>query len=215
MIVVLAAMPSELKPFLKRCPAGVLTDVTGIGMQRARRKTEDILVPGDVDRVVMIGVAGGLRGTTIGQVVVPEVVLDRATGRELRPEPLGDQPAGGMLATGEFTTEPAVIADLETRGAVAVDMETAAVGAVCEDRGVPWSVFRAISDRLEDGLVDNAVFGLAKPDGSPDMAAVARHVLRHPGRIPTLMRLGRDLRTATSAAADAATAAIGAIQRHS
>jgi adenosylhomocysteine nucleosidase len=87
-------------------------------------------------------------------------------------------------------------------------METAAVAAVCEERGVPWSVFRTISDRASDGLADEAVFGLAHPDGSPDLRAVARFVVRDPTRIPRLIRLGRDMSIATKSAATAAAAAI-------
>jgi adenosylhomocysteine nucleosidase len=210
-IVVLAAMPSEIKPFLKRSPAGVLTGITGMGTVRATRKTEEMLAAGDVDRVIMIGVAGGLKGTTIGQVLVPEVVVDRATGRELRPEPFGGHVASGRLATGdEFTTDDGELAALEAVGITALDMETAAVGAVCEAHGVPWSVFRAISDRPSDRLVDESVFKLANPDGTPNLAAVARYVARRPWKIPALLRLGRDLNTATRAAASAALEALRA-----
>jgi len=46
-------------------------------------------------------------------------------------------------------------------------METSAIAAVCEGRHCPWSVFRAISDRADDGSSDTAVFGLAGPDGRP------------------------------------------------
>lgn len=209
MIVVLAAMPSEIKPFLKEAPAGVLTGVTGMGTANARRKTEAMLAAGDVDRLIMIGVAGGLRGTTIGQVLVPEVVIDRATGRELRPEPIGGHTARGRLATGdEFTTDDGELTELEAAGVTALDMETYAVGAVCEERGVPWSVFRAISDRPSDRMVDTAVFKLANQDGTPNFAAVARYVFLHPWKMPMLARLGRDLNTATRAAAHAAIAAI-------
>jgi adenosylhomocysteine nucleosidase len=87
---------------------------------------------------------------------------------------------------------------------VALDMETAAIGAVCQERGCPWSVFRTISDRSSDGLVDDAVFRLARPDGSPKLPAVARLVARQPRRIPDLVRLGRDVRVATQSAAAAA-----------
>jgi nucleoside phosphorylase len=40
-------------------------------------------------------------------------------------------------------------------------METAAVAEVCEERGVPWSVVRAISDRASDGSVDAEVLASA------------------------------------------------------
>jgi hypothetical protein len=87
---------------------------------------------------------------------------------------------------------------------VALDMETAAIAAVCDRRACPWSVIRAISDRVSDGLVDDEVLALAGPSGSARPVAVARFVARHPTRVRHLARLGRDLRTATHAAAAAA-----------
>ncbi len=209
-IAVLAAMPSELKPFTQRQGSlDVVTGVTGIGTKRARRTAERLLDANAVDRLIMIGVAGGLAGTAIGDVIVPETVIDHASGREVHPEPIGGHRAQGkILTTDELLIDPAVVAGLEARGIVALDMETAAVGAVCEDRGVPWSAFRAISDRSVDRLVDDAVFKMAKPDGTPDLLAVARYVIPRPWKLPGLMRLGRDLNIATRAAAGAALAAI-------
>ena len=87
-------------------------------------------------------------------------------------------------------------------------METSAVAAVCERRGCPWSVFRAISDRAGDPGIDSEVFGLAGPDGGPNLPAVARFVLTRPWRLPKLARLARDMRNATQVAAAAAVAAI-------
>ena len=87
-------------------------------------------------------------------------------------------------------------------------METAAIAAVCERRGCPWSVFRAISDRADDGSTDAAIFGLAAPDGAPDVRAVARFLVTRPWRIPQLVRLGRGLARATQTAANAALRAL-------
>ena len=83
-------------------------------------------------------------------------------------------------------------------------METAAVAAVCERRGCPWSVFRAISDRVTDETTDPAVLALAGPDGSGDPWAVARYLLARPWRIVRLARLARGTLRAANAAADAA-----------
>src|SRR6476469_8382533 len=53
-------------------------------------------------------------------------------------------------------------------GYIALDMETAAVAAVCEARGAQWTVFRSISDRPSDGLVDSTVWEMTEMDGSAD-----------------------------------------------
>jgi hypothetical protein len=96
---------------------------------------------------------------------------------------------------------------------IALDMETAAIARACEDRGVPWAVVRAISDRATDGSVDDEVFHLARQDGRPDPAAVARYLVRHPGRIPGLVRRGRDATLAARCAAHAAIAAARTLPR--
>jgi hypothetical protein len=83
-------------------------------------------------------------------------------------------------------------------------METAAIAEACERRGIPWSVFRVISDRASDGSVDEEVFHLSNQDGTPNGPAVARYFLRHPGRLPGMVRLARGANLATRTAAKAA-----------
>ena len=100
-----------------------------------------------------------------------------------------------------------MIAGLREQGVVSLDMETAAVAAVCERRGTPWSVVRAISDRTTDGTVDEEVLHLSNQDGSPNGPAVLRYFLKHPGSIPRMIRLARGAKLATEVAAAAAIAA--------
>ncbi len=226
---VVAAMPSELKPFARSLglraetrggvevrvgalPGGadVVATVVGIGPASARRATERFLAACPVDRLVMIGIAGGLDpDLDIGDLVAPEVVVDGETGAEHRPGPLGDLVfAGRMLTASELIMDPARHDGFRADGVVALDMETAAVGAVCEARGLPWSVVRAISDRPSDGLVDAGMLDLTRPDGSPNLRAVARLLLRKPWAIVRLSRLARDSAAASKASADAAIRAL-------
>ena len=74
-----------------------------------------------------------------------------------------------------------------SRGVVSLDMETAAIAKVCDERGVAWSVVRAISDRAGDGTVDAEIAGLTHPDGTANPAAVARYLVRHRGALPRLV----------------------------
>jgi len=188
----------------------VVAAMTGIGTRAAAHAARRALDSGPVDRLVVVGIAGGIGpSVAIGDLVVPEVVIDLATGAEHRPAPLGRAAPRGALATSdELLVDLEEVARLERRGVVAIDMETAAIGAVCEERRCPWSVFRAISDRADDGTTDPAVFGLAGPDGGPNLPALARFLLTRPWRVPQLARLARGLRVATHAAAAAAIAAL-------
>ena len=227
-VAILAPMRSELRPLvrslsLRRAHSGgdallsgaigrveIVATTTGIGTRAAARTARRDLDAAPVDHLVVVGIAGGIGpSVAIGDLVVPERVLDLATGAEYRPSTLGDTAARGTLATSdELLVDPDAAARLERRGVIAIDMETAAIGAVCEGRRCPWSVFRAISDRADDGSTDPAILGLLGPDGAPKPAALARFVLTRIWRVPELARLARGLRLATNAAASAAVTAL-------
>jgi nucleoside phosphorylase len=188
----------------------VVAATAGVGPRAAARAAERLLDAEAVDHVVVVGIAGGVgAGSAVGDLVVPERVLDLATGAEHRPAPLGTRAPRGALATADrLIVDPGEIARLERQGVVAIDMETAAIAAVCERRGCAWSVFRAISDRAGDPAVDPAVLGLAGVDGRPDALAVARYLARRPWRVALLARLARDSGRAARAAASAAARAL-------
>jgi len=220
----ICAMPMEARPLVRKLsltastiggvPAwsGVLgartvvAIVTGMGTELARGGTERLLEAIPVKRVLVVGITGALENVTaIGTLVLPELVVNGTTGDEYRPSPLGaGTPAGTMWTTDGLITDPDVLAGLRARGVVALDMETAAIAAVCDGRGVPWSVFRVISDRASDGTITEEVFHLSNQDGSPNPAAILRYFLRHPGRIPRMARLATGARRAAETAADAA-----------
>jgi adenosylhomocysteine nucleosidase len=223
-------MPSELRPLVRplslrgrRChgPAlyrgsvgriEVVAALAGIGTRAAARTAERVLDARGVDHVVVVGIAGGIGGSVeIGDVVVPEVVVDLSTGTDYRPALLGDIEPLGILATSDrLLVDGEEIARLRRQGVTAIDMETAAVAAVCERRGCPWSVVRAISDRAGDGSIDQAVLGLTRPDGAPNLPALARFVLSKPWRTPQLARLAGNMRRA---AANAAATAVRGLER--
>ena len=117
-------------------------------------------------------------------------------------------PHGRLLTSDDFITDQEVLGGLRDDGATAIDMETAAIARVCEDQGCRWSVFRGISDDAFDPSVDEAILGLTRPDGSPDLGAVTRFVAGNPLRVRLLARLGRDLKAATTGAVTAALAAV-------
>jgi nucleoside phosphorylase len=222
-IGLLAPMPSELAPLVKafalrRDGSGYLgrsgaTELvagkTGIGTKLAAEATERLLDAHAVEHVMVVGIAGGMGPSRVGDVVYPEVVVDRASGAEYRPSPLSAVPAKGRLVTHDDFDMPDADRDaLVAEGFVAVDMETAAVAAVCERRGVPWSAVRSISDLV--GVTPGDVISLANADGTPNVGASIRYLVTKPWRIPRLVRLGLDSTRAAKVAANAAARVVNA-----
>jgi nucleoside phosphorylase len=181
-----------------------------MGTAAATAATERILDAAAVDHLICIGVAGGLGPTVkVRELVVPEVVVDAATGKEYRPAPLPGFAARGKLWTSDdFETDPATLNPLTEKGVIALDMETAAIGAVCERRGVPWSVARGLSDHVTDAPVEKAIFGLAKPDGSANVGAILRYILPKPWRIRYLAQMAKNSTAAANASVDAVRKAV-------
>jgi nucleoside phosphorylase len=184
----------------------VVAMVTGMGTKLAAGGATRLLDAVPVERVVVVGITGAVENSTpIGALILPEVVVDSATGEEYRPTPLGEGTPHGKMWTGDkLVTDLTVIAGLRAQGVVSLDMETAAIAKICEQRNIPWSVFRVISDRATDGTINEEVFHLSKQDGTPNKQAVARYFVKHPGMLPRMARLGKDAKRAAEKAADTA-----------
>jgi uridine phosphorylase len=176
----------------------VVAITTGVGKRLAAQGVEALLSALPLRRIIVVGIAGATDNTPIGTPCRPEAVVDAATGARYIPENSGD---GELWTTDRVITDPAEVASLRSRGVIALDMETAAVAAVAERHKVSWSVCRAISDRATDGILDAEMVGLSDQNGTPNWGAVARLLLRHPGRIRKLARLAHDARQATERAA--------------
>jgi adenosylhomocysteine nucleosidase len=220
----ICAMPMELRPLTKKLGlrkteisgvsvrSGHLGDrkvvsiVTGMGTQLARQGTERLLDAVEVHEVVVVGITGAVEDETpIGTLVLPEAVVNSATGAEYRPAPTAEgAPHGKMWTTDGLTTDPDILAGLRAQGVVSLDMETAAIAETCEAHGIPWSVFRAISDRATDGSINEEVFHLSNQDGTPNKKAVARYFLKHPTHVARMAELAKGSKLAAETAADAA-----------
>jgi nucleoside phosphorylase len=160
----------------------------------------------DVSWVLVVGITGALESETpIGTLVLPEIVQNSETGATFRPAVVGDAVHHGtMWTTNGLTTDADVLEGLRAEGVVSLDMETAAIAEICEARGIPWSVFRVISDRANDGTVDEEVFHLSNQDGAPNPAAIERYLAEHPDRLPLLAKMAENASLATRTAAEAA-----------
>ena len=223
-IALVCAMPMELAPLTKRLrlakaqigggpgrvgslPDGrpVVALATGMGTQLAATSMSRLLGAVTPQLVVVVGITGAVDDETpIGALVLPERVIDHATGREHRHVLLGPGEVAGAMWTTDVITTAAELPALLERGVVSLDMETAAIAQLCAERTIPWSVFRVISDRATDGSIDEEVFHLSNQDGTPNGPAIARYFAKHPGRIPRMARLAKGAKLATETAADAA-----------
>lgn len=181
----------------------------GVGTHAAGRATAALLDAEVTDHVVVVGIAGGVTADdAVGQLVVPAEAQHGLSGPRFRATAMAGRGPTGVLHTSDGLVQDAgVLAELAARGVVALDMETAAVARTCEQRGVPWSCFRALSDLAGDEHLSPEVASLTRPDGTADLDAVRRLLAADPTRAAALDRLGHDARHAAREAAATAVAA--------
>jgi adenosylhomocysteine nucleosidase len=142
------------------------------------------------------GFAGGLDPVLRpGDLIVPSHVL--VGSRRIAADPILADLLGGatphvVVAHASPVTDPQAKQALRrSTGGAAVDLETAAVAQVAEERGVPFAVLRAICDPAERGLPRAAIVALA-PDGRVAWLSMVRAIAAAPGELGALFMLARD-----------------------
>lgn len=208
MIGFLVGMRSEA-----RLLAGRQVRCSGGRIVRARELARQLLDEG-AEGLISFGIAGGLApALATGSLVVATSVVagerrfDADAGwRERLCAALPGAVVGIVAGSPGVVATADAKAALHTRhGAIAVDMESGAVAEACVRAGKPFAVLRAIADPAGRGIPALAMLGLG-PDGETRALAVAAGLLRSPGDLPALIRLGRDTRAALAALAEAARA---------
>jgi nucleoside phosphorylase len=159
-----------------------------------------------VDHVMIAGICGGLDpDLPVGTLINPETLVLHETGATYQHAPPGDAPRAGTLITTEGVS---LDAGLSLRffedGCIAVDMESAAVAEVCSAHDCAWSVYRCISDRHFDGLLDERIIAMTNPDGSGNFDELKRLLDEDPTLAKKLEQLGHDSSLAARLAAEAA-----------
>src|SRR3954469_24287379 len=188
----------------------VVATAVGVGTRRAEETTERLLQTVSVPLVIVVGVAGASAPhLKIADVLVPESVIHGPAGtRHTSTQSIARLDRKGTIRThDELLLDAEAVAGLHRQGITAMDMETGAIAAVCERQGVEWAAFRAMSDTPERP-VDPASMTMLNPDGTPNVGASIRYMLRRPHRIPALIAMGRDTSKACEAAAAAAEKAL-------
>lgn len=168
---------------------------TGGGTPAGATEAAARLIQQDVSALLSIGLAGGLDPTLrAGDLVIPAWVLEGAErwATDARLAAVFGMTGGALYGGGGIvTTAPAKRRLHLDSGAVAVDLESAAVARIAAARGVPFAVLRAICDPADRDLPPAA---LAALDGEGRIGAwrVGASLLWHPGQLPGLLALARD-----------------------
>jgi adenosylhomocysteine nucleosidase len=188
-IIIFTALQIETKA-VKRAlsdKTGQCTQIHTIGIL-ARHIPLDF-EKGEAIAVIMAGLTGALDpALAIGDVVIDDPQLRLPPSLALR--------RGPILTTDRIIGTPTEKAELfRQSGALAVDMEGEKVRQFATGLGIPYVGVRAISDTAGEAL-DPAVVGFVDDFGRVKPMSLASGVLRQPGLIPYLNRLGKNSRFA-------------------
>lgn len=181
----------------------------GMGGAGALAAAEELAAQG-VDGLVSFGLAGGLDpAVASGTLVVPETIIAGAAQTyPVTPEwrsaflaNLGPTVAinhGAIFAGAEMITTPAdKQAAWHQSGAVAADMESAEIAAAAKAAGLAFLAVRAVADEAGTALPPAAT--AMSTDGKMATGALIASLVRNPGQIPGLIRLGLKTRRACGA----------------
>lgn len=171
----------------------------GVGPQAASAGARRLIEAGCCG-LVSFGLAGALQiGVPVGTLVLAEAVVtregavletDRAWRQRL--QGIAGAPRVGRIAGVDAAVcvpaEKSGLAD--ATGTLAVDMESHAVAAVAVAAGVPFVVIRAIGDASTESVPAWLPAALDET-GRPRFPAILSGLLRRPGDLPALVRLGR------------------------
>ena len=187
---------------------------TGVGPDNAEAVARRLFNEVPVGAALSVGVAAGLgpqlrRGDLI---VGDKVIIHRRNGSTrgsfpcdagLRESALvlvrrsGDRHCLGPIVTVErilLTAKEKRSLALES-GALAADMESAAIASVAAARAVPFLAIRAILDPVEEDL-KIAFDQFLNSRGDPRPLLLARYLVAHPLAFPALVGLGRRTKAA-------------------
>lgn len=180
----------------------------GMGRNNAETAAR-ALVDAKVDLLVSWGVAAALSETgRAGDLVLTDTVIDSVGGRyTVRPEILQTleifaRRAGISSISGALVESKRVLDCSEDKirlhresGALATDMETAAVAGVADNAHIPHLAIRVISDELHTS-VPRAVTRNMNADGHLKMVRMLFDLCRQPRDLTALVRLAQSFKKA-------------------
>jgi adenosylhomocysteine nucleosidase len=163
---------------------GAVVVCAGIGPRPARRAAESALSRYEPEIVISAGLAGALTpDLTVGDQFIPDTVVNSATGSRI-----ATGKGNGVLISASGIAGPEAKRLLARQfGALAVDMEAAAVGEAAQRQGIPFVAVKAISDAYDFPLPDMEPF--VDVHGRFLTAKFVSYTAMHPGMWGTVRKL--------------------------
>lgn len=162
--------------------------LTGMGASNAANALRTRLTHTPPGLVVSSGFAGGLKpGLTTGSILFSSRqngTLEQALVKA------GAQPGRFCLADRIVTSVQDKKHLRETTGADAVEMESQVICTLCQEREIPCVTVRVVLDTAEEDLPLD-FNQLLTADDRMDFRKLALALLKQPGKIPALLRLGK------------------------
>ncbi len=160
----------------------------------AELRRDERVVSYDPNLVLTCGFAGGLNpDLKLGDVVFEFSTLNPQLSTCL--SAAGAKPVKFFCADRIATTVAEKKKLRDETGADAVEMESAAIHAVCAEHGIPCATVRVISDTASENLPLD-FNRLSKPDQSLDFGKLGLAILKSPGKIGALLQLQKQTRFA-------------------
>ncbi|HWW20317.1 MAG TPA: hypothetical protein VNZ06_05900 [Steroidobacteraceae bacterium] len=214
-VAALATEARALTPIIphRGCPFGLedgtLLNVSGIGNTAAKDAALALINEG-ADALVSFGLAGGLDpDVKAGTIFLPAEVLAAGSERFPTSDAWRNRVAIALVAfrpvaAGKMLTSLREVSDIAAKqamfresGAMAVDMESAAVARVATAHGLPFLIARVIVDTATDVLP--AAVMAAGGSGELRVWRLIAALTRAPAEIVDVIRLARRFRVAKSA----------------
>ena len=217
-IGIIAALPGELKPLVRRWqrvatkyPTAKMWTLShdedtwiavcaGMGADAALRAYTIAAANGPLDMLISVGWAGSLNAEVLpGTVQVPTVVIDVQTGEQFG---LTDGKRKWRLITTARVADTAEKSRLVAAypGAILVDMEAATVARLAAMREIPLLCIKGVSDGVGTNLPDLNPF--IDPMGHMRMTRFLIYITLRPRYWPSLLHLGKNSARAAEAMRD-------------